>query len=169
MRFTPAAIGAAIILATFSTASTGAPTADYSVSALSSALVAQGVAAQKSGDLDQAADYYVSALAADPRNAAAYVALGQIAQARDLPGSAIRYYREALSLIPEYPDAIAGEGAALAQKGAITRAQASLARLKQVCGGNCPQIARVEAAIAKGPTVAAVAARADPESEPRAN
>lgn len=157
MRFTPAAAGAALILATVSTASLGAPQADR-IKPASVALVEAGNAARSAGNGDEATDLYISALAVDPRNAVAYVALGQIAEARDLNGTAIRYYRDALALSPDDPDAIAGEGSALADKGAVERARESLARLKEVCQAACPQIANLERAIAAGPRAETVAA-----------
>ncbi len=150
MRFTPAALGAALILLTVSTATLGAPPTDP-LKPGSIALVEAGNAARAAGNSDEASDLYVSALAVDPRNATAYVALGQIAEAVNLNGTAIRYYRDALALTPDNPDAIAGEGAALAEKGAVERARESLVRLKQVCRSGCPQIAGLERAIAAGP------------------
>jgi tetratricopeptide (TPR) repeat protein len=156
MRFTPAAFGAALILATVSTASLGAPPAEP-IKARSIALAEAGHAALVAGRRDEANDLYVSALAVDPRNAAAYVALGQIAEAENLNGSAIRYYRDAIALAPDNRDAIAGEGAALAEKGAVDRARDSLARLKTLCRTNCPQVAALERAIAAGPRPEAVA------------
>lgn len=150
MRFTPAALGAALILLTVSTATFGAPPTDP-LKPGSIALVEAGNAARAAGNSNEASDLYVSALAVDPRNATAYVALGQIAEAANLNGTAIRYFRDALALTPDNPDAIAGEGSALAIKGAVARARESLARLKQVCRTGCPQIAGLERAIAAGP------------------
>lgn len=158
MRFTPAAIGAALILASLSTATSG-QVAPIVISPISLALMAEGERLQKTGDLTGAAEFYESSLAADPRNSTAYVALGQIAQARGLAGSAIRHYREALALNPDNLDALAGEGSALAQKGAVDRARDSLARLTTACRTQCPQIARLQTAIAAGPTPSVVAAR----------
>ncbi len=158
MRFTPAAIGAALILASLSTATSG-QVAPIVISPVSLALMAEGERLQKAGDLNGAGEFYESSLAADPRNSNAYVALGQIAQARGLTGSAIRHYREALALNPDDLDALAGEGSALAQKGAINRARDTLARLTSACRTQCPQIARLQTAIATGPTQPVVASR----------
>lgn len=164
MRFTPAAFGAALILVTVSTASLGAPAADR-IKPASIALVEAGDTARSVGKGNEATDLYISALAIDPRNAAAYVALGQVAEASNLNGTAIRYYRDALALTPDNPDAIAGEGSALAEKGAVERARESLARLKQVCGTACPQIANLERAIAAGPRAETVAVPTDSEAQ----
>jgi hypothetical protein len=47
--------------------------------------------------------------------------------------------------------AIAGEGAALAEKGAIEKAKVNLVRVEGLCGSNCPAAHDLAAAIARGP------------------
>src|SRR3546814_6803508 len=74
MRFTSVAIAAALTLVTVSTALHGQKRDDQ-IDARSTALLAKGEAAAKAGDLDSAADTLETALAVDPRNRAAFVAL----------------------------------------------------------------------------------------------
>src|SRR3546814_8105512 len=88
-----------LVLASLPTAS-DAQRADNDIFPASTALQKQGEAAQAKGDLNGAVDYYESALAADPRNRSAIIALAQVARAQGLPGKAIGLYREALLLEP---------------------------------------------------------------------
>ena len=64
------------------------------IDARSVALVAQGKASLAAGDENSAIDAFETALAVDPKNRAAFIALGQVSQKQGLPGKAIRYYRE---------------------------------------------------------------------------
>ena len=120
----------------------------------------QGADAQMKGDLDAAVDFYESALAADPRNRSAIIALAQVARAQGLPGKAIGLYREALLLEPNDIAALAGQGEALADKGAIELAREKLADVQRLCKDKCPQVAALEKAIANGDTKRVVAAEA---------
>src|SRR3546814_7463644 len=85
-----------------------------------------------------------SALAADPRNRSAIIALAHVARAQGLPGKAIGLYREALILEPKDIVALTGQGAALADKGAFELAREKLAEAERVCGAKCPQVAALE-------------------------
>lgn len=148
MRFTPAAIGAALILATVSSASLGAPARPEPISALSISMQREGERLQSLGEYDAAIGYFETALAADPRNADAFIGLGQIARAQQLPGKAVGFFREALALQPEDRAALAGQGEALVQRGAVEKARANLVQLQALCGERrCPEIARLSAAI----------------------
>src|SRR3546814_21197201 len=88
MRFTSVAIAAALTLVTVSTALHGQKRDDQ-IAARSTALLAKGEAAAKAGDLDSAEDTLETALAVDPRNRAAFVALGDVTHKRGMPGKAI--------------------------------------------------------------------------------
>ena len=149
MRFSPAAIASAVILVTVSSASMGAPPQPAApISATSRAMQSQADALQRAGDLDAATGFYETALAADPRNADAYIGLAMIARAQDLPGKAVGYYREALALAPDNRDVIAAQGEALIARGAVEKARQNLARLNELCGrARCPQAARLTQAI----------------------
>ena len=159
MRISLLALGAGLVLASLPVAS-DAQRADNDILPQSVALMNQGQAAQAKGDLDAAIDAYESALAADPRNRSAIVALAQVARAQGLPGKAIGLYREALLLEPNDIAALAGQGEALADKGAIELARKKLADVQRLCKDKCPQVASLEKAIANGDTKRVVAAEA---------
>lgn len=148
MRFTPAAIAAALILATVSSTTLGAPARPAPIAAASVAMQREGERLRLAGELDDAIGFFETAIAADPRNVAAYVGLAAIARAQNLPGKAIAFYREALALSPQDRDALAGQGEALAERGAIEKASENLARVESLCGSRrCPEAARITAAI----------------------
>jgi Tfp pilus assembly protein PilF len=67
-----------------------------------------------------------------------------------MQGKALHYYRRVLTSDPQNLDAIAGEGEALAEKGALEKARANLARLENLCGKGCEASRQLGAAIAKG-------------------
>jgi Tfp pilus assembly protein PilF len=107
------------------------------------------------GKLEQADDVLETSLAVDPRNRGAFVDLARVAEKQHLFGKAIRMTSKALLLEPNDPDAIAVQGEAMVEMGAIARAQANLQKLQQICGAKgCPQVAQLSAAISRGPTVA---------------
>ncbi|MCH8615230.1 hypothetical protein LZ016_03810 [Sphingomonas sp. SM33] len=99
-----------------------------------------------------------TALAVDPRNRAAYNALAKVAQREKLYGQAIRYTKKSLILEPNDKDAIAIQGEAMVEMGAVARAKENLAKLQKLCPGACPQVAELSAAISRGPTVASAKA-----------
>ena len=166
MRFSPAALVFALGLVTLSSSSM-AQRRDDQVDARSMALLHQGEALRAAGNFTGAEDMLESALAIDPRNRGAYVALGRVAQGQGLPGKAVRFYRDALALDPNDLTALAGQGEAMVQKGAVERALVNLARINQLCKGACPQAAALNAAIAKGPPVEVAAAQANTKVPPK--
>jgi tetratricopeptide (TPR) repeat protein len=121
----------------------------------------QAVAA---GKLEQAEDLLETALAVDPRNRGAFVDIARVAEKQHLFGKAIRMTNKALALEPNDPDAIAVQGEAMVELGAIARAQANLQKLQTICQGGCPQIAQLSGAISRGPTVAAAKVPVSPKS-----
>ncbi len=117
------------------------------------------------GKLEQADDVLETALAVDPRNRGAFVDLARVAEKQHLFGKAIRMTSKALLLEPNDPDAIAVQGEAMVEMGAIARAQANLQKLQQICGAkSCPQVAQLSAAISRGPTVASAKAPETPKT-----
>ena len=67
---------------------------------------------------------------------------------------------------PNNQYAIAGEGAALVEKGAVEKAKTNLARLVQLCGNpTCAPARELSAAIARGPAPVVVTA-AQVEAKP---
>ena len=157
MRLTPPALALAALLATVSSVS-HSQRPDDQIDARSVALVRSGEASAAAGKLDAANDAIESALAVDPRNRAGFIALARVAMRQGLNGKAIRLYREALLLEPNDSIALAGQGEAMAAKGALTKAQENLAKVKALCVGACPEQAALAAAIARGPTPAATVA-----------
>ena len=153
MRYTSVAAAAALAFLSISTSLSGQATR-APVDARSMELLAQAKAARGGGNLDGAADLLESAVAVDPANRQAFVMLGQVASARALPGKAIRYYREALTLDPNDVEALGGQGSALMQKGAVAQARENLAKIRTLCRGACAPATQLAAVIAKGPPVA---------------
>lgn len=150
MRFLAAAAAASLsLLAAASSGSSQKP--DDQIAPRSIALQRQGEAALAAGSLPAAQDALEAALVADPRNRAALLALGRVAQAQGLPGKAIHTYKDALQLDPNDIAILAAEGDALVQRGAVERAKANLARIRTLCKADCPPATTLAAAIAKGP------------------
>ena len=157
MRVSFLALGAGIILASLPVAS-DAQRADNDILPRSTLLQKQGEEAQHAGNLDAAVDFYESALAADPRNRSAIIAMAQVARAQGLPGKAIGLYREALVLEPNDIVALTGQGEALADKGALELAREKLAEAQRLCKDKCPQVAALEKTIASSASKRVVAA-----------
>lgn len=147
MRISRTTLASALMLALYASSAGAAPRADDAIDPRSIALMNSGAVLQAEGDLDGAVGLFESALAVDPRNRSAFVALAQIARAQGLPGKAIGLYREALILEPNDVTAIAGQGEAMVQKGAVELAKKRLAEAKLACTKTCPQVASLEKAI----------------------
>ena len=152
MRTSTVALAAALAVVSITTSLSGQKP-DEAIDVRSMQLLEQGRALKAAGNLDGATDALETAVVVDPRNRTAFVVLAQVAEARDLPGKAIRLYREALLLEPNDRRALAGQGAALAHKGALAQARENLAKLKTLCKGQCPEANTLAATIAKGPPV----------------
>ena len=117
-------------------------------------LLKQGQAALAAGKLIEADDALETALAVDPRNRAAFVAMARVAMKQKLYGQSIRLTNKALALEPTDKDALALQGTAMVEVGATARAQEVLAKLQGLCTQGCPQVAELNAVIARGPTMA---------------
>lgn len=152
MRVTSVAIAAALTLVCVSTSLSG-QRPDDQIDARSLQLLAQARAARAAGNMDGATDLLETALAVDPRNRQAFIALAQVSEDRGLPGKAIRLYREALTLEPNDVVALQGQGEALVTKGAVTQARSNLARIRTLCKTSCAAATNLSAAIAKGPPI----------------
>lgn len=152
MRLASLAIAAALATVSLTTSLHG-QRPDDQIDPRSMQLLAEGRAQRGAGDLDGATDTLETALAVDPRNRAAFTTLAQVAEARGLPGKAIRLYREALLLEPNDRGALVGQGKALVAKGAMAQARENLARLKTLCKGACPEATTLAGVIAKGPPI----------------
>lgn len=161
MRYAPAAFAIALIAAMTSSAGMGTATQP---DPRAEALAAEGRAALAAGDTDGAIDALEAALAVDPAYQALYVDLGRAARAQGMFGKAIHYYREALTRNPDDYAALAGEGEALAAKGALDGARENLARVQQLCGGSCTEANELAAAIQRGPMPRVVTAEVTPDN-----
>jgi Tfp pilus assembly protein PilF len=139
---------------------------DDQISPKSVQLMHQGESLLGTGKIEQAEDALETALAVDPRNRWAFVDLARVAGKQQLFGKAIRMTNKALMLDPNDADAIAVQGEAMVQLGAVARAQANLQKLQTLCGAKgCPQIAQLSAAITRGPTVASAKAPEIPKKD----
>ena len=148
MRFAPAAAALSLALALTASVSWGAQREPAPRAAV---LIAQGQAAMDAGDTQAAIDAYEAALTVDPAYTPLLIHLAEAARQEQLQGKAIRYYREALDRDPRNLAAIAGEGQALVEKGALEKAKGSLAKLESLCGASCPETQTLSATIAAGP------------------
>jgi len=119
-------------------------------------LLQQGQQHLAAGRLIEADDALEAALVIDPRNRAAFVTMAKVAVKQKLYGQAIRLTNKALALEPTDKEALAVQGEAMVELGAAARARDVLARLQKLCTQGCPEAARLSAAIARGPTLAAV-------------
>lgn len=147
MRFAPAAAALSLALALTASVSWSQERAPAPRAAT---LIAEGDAALQRGELQQAIDAFEAALAVDPAHTPTLLRLAEAARADRMQGKAIAYYREALAREPRNLAALAGEGEALAEKGAIEKARATLAKVESLCGADCPETRKVAAAIATG-------------------
>ena len=91
--------------------------------------------------------------------------LARVAQRQKLFGQSIRYTKKALLLEPNDRDAIAIQGEAMVELGALARAKENLAKLQKLCPSGCTQLAELSATITRGPTVAS----AKPPEVPKSN
>jgi tetratricopeptide (TPR) repeat protein len=148
MRFAPAAAALALCLAmSASVINAGAGDTPEPRAAL---LIAQGQALLQAGETQAAIDAFEAALAVDPGYTPIFIDLAQASRQSGLQGKAIRYYREALERDPGNFAAIAGEGAALVEKGAVEKAKRNLAKLQTLCGDACPETVALQGSIARG-------------------
>lgn len=106
-----------------------------------------GSAELAKGQAVAAIDNFEAALAADPKNSAAYIGIAQAYVAQGLPGKAIKFYRDALEIEPNDLAALEGQGLALVERGANARANVNLVRIKTLCPGDCPAATRLQAAM----------------------
>ncbi len=148
MRF--AAPAAALSLCLAITASISYAGAGAAPDPRAAALIAQGQQALAAGQTEAAIDAFEAALAVDPSYTPILVNLAEASRQQGLQGKAIRYYREALERDPGNFAAIAGEGSALVEKGALEKAKRNLATLQSLCGDKCPETVALQSSIARG-------------------
>lgn len=165
MRLTPIVLTLAIAAATMASAGNG-QRPDDQIDPRSTSLVQQAQTQSAAGRHDEAIDLLETALAVDPGNRAAYIALGRVAQAQRLPGKAVRYYADALRLEPNDVNALAGQGEAYVQRGAVDRARANLQRVQSLCAQPCPQAQQLAGVIQRGPPAEVLAAQRPEQGAP---
>ena len=158
MRVTPIVIAGALVAALASAGHGQRP--DDQIDARSVALTRQAQALTAAGRFNEATDALETALAVDPRNRAAYLGLARVARNQKLPGKAIKFYGEALAIEPNDLAALAGQGEAFVERGAVERAKQNLVRINGLCKTPCPQATVLAAAIAKGAPPKVVTAEA---------
>ncbi len=158
MRYYSAALALSLLVAVSASAAFSAP--EQPLDARAAALVAQGRTALGAGQVDRAIDAFESALVISPGSASIYLHLAEATRRQGLQGKALHYYREVLERDPQNLEAIAGEGEALVEKGAVEKARRNLARLQGLCGDRCGATETLAAALAKGPAPVVVTAEA---------
>lgn len=145
MRFTPAAVSLAVVLALTSSVSIGQKPDPINPQSLM--WLQQGQSALGAGAYDRAVDAFETALVIDPRNRSAYLGLAHVARARQLPGKAIRFYDEALRLNPQDVATLEAQGQAMIAKGAIASARGNLAKIAALCKSGCAAATQLGSAI----------------------
>ena len=147
MRYTPLALALSALVAL--SASSGQSQVVVPMNPRAASLEAIGRGALAAGDVGQATDAFEAALAVDPGAGRLLVDLAAAARGQGMPGKALHYYRAAMDRDPQDTAAIAGEGEALAEQGALDKARRDLSRLENLCGADCPASRELATAIDK--------------------
>ena len=148
MRFAPVSLALSLLFAISASGGHSAP--GEALDPRAAALESEGRAALMAGDADKAIDGFEAALAIAPGSSRITLDLAEAARHEGLQGKALHYYRRVLISEPQNLDAIAGEGEALVEKGALEKAKGDLAKLESLCGAGCEASQRLAAVIAKG-------------------
>ena len=164
MRLTPLALCLGLAASTLSVAVVG-QRPDDQIAPRSTMLLKQGEALLSQGKFVEADDALETALAVDPKNRPAFNVMARVAIKQQLYGQAIRLTNKALALEPTDRDALAIQGEAMVELGAVPRAKENLAKLQKLCASGCPQLATLSNSIARGPAMAAVT----PDPAPKKN
>ena len=164
MRLTPLVLCLGLAASTLPVAVVG-QRPDDQIAPQSVALLKQGEAFLAQGKLIEADDALETALAVDPKNRAAFNVMAKVAIKQQLYGQAIRLTNRTLALEPTDRDALAVQGEAMVELGALPRAKENLAKLQKLCGpAGCSQITVLSTAIARGPALAAVKTEPAPKN-----
>jgi Tfp pilus assembly protein PilF len=135
MRFTPAALALSLLAGV--TSSIAWSNTGEELGPRAAQLVNDGLARLVKGDANGAIDAFEAALVIQPGNPVVLVNLAEATRKQGMQGKALHYYRNALVADPRNVQAISGEGAALAEKGALEKARRNLAQLETLCGTDC--------------------------------
>jgi tetratricopeptide (TPR) repeat protein len=163
MRFTPASVALATLLALSASSGLGKKAPEPAVESAAAAWKTQGRLLEAAGDVSGARGAYESALVLAPADPDIYFALGKIARAEKLPGKAIKYFNMVEKLDPKNQLALQAQGLAMMDKGAVESARDALAKLKALCKTACAVTEPLAAAIAAGPPRFATAEAGAPE------
>jgi len=164
MRLTPLVLCLGLAASTVPMAVAG-QRPDDQIAPQSVTLLKQGEALLAQGKLIEADDALETALAVDPKNRAAFNVMAKVAIKQQLYGQAIRLTNRALTLEPTDRDALAVQGEAMVELGAVARAKENLAKLQKLCGSSgCPQVATLSTAISRGPALAAAKTEPAPKN-----
>nr|WP_294846238.1 hypothetical protein [uncultured Sphingomonas sp.] len=165
MRLTPLVLCLGLAASATSVAVVG-QRPDDQISPLSTQFQKKGDALASTGKYVDADDQYETALAIDPRNRSVFVSMARVAIKQKLYGQAITLTKKALVLEPTDRDALAVQGEAMVELGAVARAKDNLAKLQKICGpSSCAQAGILSGQIARGPTLAAATPKPDAEKK----
>jgi predicted Zn-dependent protease len=154
MRFSPLVLVLGLAASSMAVPVSG-QRGDDQVSPVSVQFQKKGETAYSAGRFNEASDALETALVADPKNRAAFVALARVAIKQKLNGKAIRLTNKALAIEPTDRAALAVQGEAMVEAGASARAKDVLAKLQKVCAAPCAEAGQLSTLIARGPTLAA--------------
>lgn len=158
MRVTPPTLALSSLLLVVASVGHG-ERSTLSVNPAVVALTQAGLAALARPDgASFATDNFETALAIEPQNRDVLIGLAKAAMVQGLPGKAIHYYREALAANPNDVALLAGQGEALVAKGAFTKANENLAKIRALCLANCPEQIELSDAISHGTTQPSISA-----------
>ncbi|MBZ6378559.1 MULTISPECIES: tetratricopeptide repeat protein [Pacificimonas] len=158
--------GAAVILGGLSSVAFCAPT-EPEIAPRSVSFASQGEDLLGANQPEEAILQFETALAVDPKNVNAYLGLARAHKSLGLPGRAVKFYREGLTIDPTNLTALEEQGDALVERGAIERAEENLARIREICEGECDAASRLARKIESGPP--AEMAEAAPDERPATN
>ena len=108
---------------------------------------ARGQQSFDNGDWQEAVAYFKKAVAADAKNAEAYNLMGYSYRRMGEADPAFEAYAKALDLDPNHRGANEYLGQTYLLVGDIEMAQAQLAKLKDLCGNQCRETAKLRGAI----------------------
>ena len=114
---------------------------------ISQELVKNGGVVLAEGEAFDALHIFESALVSDPKNASAYVGLGQAHAALDRKKTAMDYYGAALDVDPNNTKALELQSLGFLEQGKITAAERNLTRLQRLCSEGCASLEHVNDAI----------------------
>ena len=151
------------VVAAIAVPAAGQRRSDDQIAPKSTELMQQARSLAAAGKYEDAQTALEASLAVDPRNRYAYVEAARVAEKQKLYGKAIRFTNKALAMEPRDLDALAVQGTAMVELGAVARAKDNLTKIKAICTKGCPQATLLASVIGRGPTVASATVPKQPE------